>query len=624
LGAPKRAWYGSSWVEYGGDAFGDDYETGVSGDDSWFDEDGLFLTGDSATIFSSTSKLADLHTHSDAYSPSFITLRSGSGQYVPETDFISIESGFAGQTGTWVARMMLPDSVGVGSPLSFYPAFWTKSGESYIEERDENAFGGEIFKEHTHDKVWSEANFEFYQNLVTGFPSTGVTWGNTYSSRRGSGSFGAANPILAAPGQDNYECWMSDDSGNWYNTTPVMCKQALNGTLFGPLFATYYITIDTDHIKYYIIAWDEDLYHNRPSSAPGNYAGFDVLYMETITPMTNFVPPRWMGMLFDSNLKNGGSQSGTLSEDKDQIVDWVFYTPEVLTPTSDPSVWNVPGMVHSIRNHLWTAYNANNKTAQVWRVNNVPRGTGSRPVESPMDLDTGGWSCADQGVTRSPQFDNLAFDMKNYKYANTVFFSPETVTSGNSYTLQSTFGVTFDVSREKIAGGGVFLYMDTQENEGFVYEADVSQGQWTYSDLFKIDVTVDQYHFATSTFEACGSPYEYTYYYDKSEDALYSEYPAWKKAPTSIQPTLSYELLESYPNPFSTEVSIPFVLASDMHVRLEVFDALGRSVELLVDEELPEGSHTVTFDGKDLPIGLFFYRIQTPRSSGSKAMLHMR
>lgn len=72
------------------------------------------------------------------------------------------------------------------------------------------------------------------------------------------------------------------------------------------------------------------------------------------------------------------------------------------------------------------------------------------------------------------------------------------------------------------------------------------------------------------------------------------------------------DLLPNYPNPFNPTTSIRFNIPESMHVRLEVFDMLGRSVMLLVDQALQGGYHEVAFVAEDLSSGMYLYRLETP------------
>jgi hypothetical protein len=79
-------------------------------------------------------------------------------------------------------------------------------------------------------------------------------------------------------------------------------------------------------------------------------------------------------------------------------------------------------------------------------------------------------------------------------------------------------------------------------------------------------------------------------------------------------------LNQNYPNPFNPTTTIRFQLYETSHVTLEVFDLLGRRVQLLADEVITAGTHHVVFDGRQLPGGVYIYRIQTPGRSLSKKL----
>lgn len=70
-------------------------------------------------------------------------------------------------------------------------------------------------------------------------------------------------------------------------------------------------------------------------------------------------------------------------------------------------------------------------------------------------------------------------------------------------------------------------------------------------------------------------------------------------------------LLANYPNPFNPTTTIPYELAQAGHVRLEVYDMLGRRVALLVNETRQSGQHSAVFEAANLPSGLYITRLQT-------------
>ncbi len=69
-------------------------------------------------------------------------------------------------------------------------------------------------------------------------------------------------------------------------------------------------------------------------------------------------------------------------------------------------------------------------------------------------------------------------------------------------------------------------------------------------------------------------------------------------------------LLQNNPDPFSSMTTIPFNLPNAMHVRLAVYNLIGQEVVTLVDDEMEAGIHAVNFDGRNLPAGIYFYRLR--------------
>ncbi len=79
-------------------------------------------------------------------------------------------------------------------------------------------------------------------------------------------------------------------------------------------------------------------------------------------------------------------------------------------------------------------------------------------------------------------------------------------------------------------------------------------------------------------------------------------------APSADQRALSSILLEqSYPNPFNASTTIRYTLNARMHVTLTVYNILGQRIATLVNDELRQGPHQVTFSGNDLASGIYMY-----------------
>ncbi len=71
----------------------------------------------------------------------------------------------------------------------------------------------------------------------------------------------------------------------------------------------------------------------------------------------------------------------------------------------------------------------------------------------------------------------------------------------------------------------------------------------------------------------------------------------------------SFKLHQNYPNPFNPVTQINYDIPKDANVKISVFDVLGRDVITLVDKHQKSGRYAVMFDAKELPSGIYFYKI---------------
>jgi hypothetical protein len=83
-------------------------------------------------------------------------------------------------------------------------------------------------------------------------------------------------------------------------------------------------------------------------------------------------------------------------------------------------------------------------------------------------------------------------------------------------------------------------------------------------------------------------------------------------------------LHQNHPNPFNPRTLVTFTLPAASKVSLDILDLQGRRVANLVDGTLSAGTHSVTFDGKDLPSGMYISRLTTDRGSRERKMMLIR
>ncbi|MEW5799904.1 MAG: LamG-like jellyroll fold domain-containing protein [Bacteroidota bacterium] len=86
-----------------------------------------------------------------------------------------------------------------------------------------------------------------------------------------------------------------------------------------------------------------------------------------------------------------------------------------------------------------------------------------------------------------------------------------------------------------------------------------------------------------------------------------------------------FALEQNYPNPFNPTTTIGFTLQVSGLTTLKIYDAIGREVATLVNENLEAGVyHQKTFDAGNLSSGIYFARLQANGKQMMKKMLVMK
>lgn len=97
---------------------------------------------------------------------------------------------------------------------------------------------------------------------------------------------------------------------------------------------------------------------------------------------------------------------------------------------------------------------------------------------------------------------------------------------------------------------------------------------------------------------------------------------------TSLEPTgevpSSIVLEAAYPNPFNPSTRIEFGVPESGELRLTVYDALGRLVQVLYDGQLAAGTYVMSFDADTLPSGTYFYRLETATAATTRSMVLLK
>jgi hypothetical protein len=89
---------------------------------------------------------------------------------------------------------------------------------------------------------------------------------------------------------------------------------------------------------------------------------------------------------------------------------------------------------------------------------------------------------------------------------------------------------------------------------------------------------------------------------------------AYNYEPTGIQDLPGKEngffMQQNYPNPVQNITSIGFHIPRNGHVSIEIINDKGQVTEMLVNKQLNNGSHTITWNGSNYPSGLYICRMR--------------
>ena len=111
-----------------------------------------------------------------------------------------------------------------------------------------------------------------------------------------------------------------------------------------------------------------------------------------------------------------------------------------------------------------------------------------------------------------------------------------------------------------------------------------------------------------------GTPGKRNDIFDGSDESVAHEIPR------------SYSLYQNYPNPFNPSTTIAFDLPESARIRLEIFDILGRKIDVLFDGMIPAGRHQIVWQPRNtVASGIYFYRLTNFRDyTKSRKMLFIR
>jgi WD40 repeat protein len=115
-----------------------------------------------------------------------------------------------------------------------------------------------------------------------------------------------------------------------------------------------------------------------------------------------------------------------------------------------------------------------------------------------------------------------------------------------------------------------------------------------------------------------------TYYYRLKQVDFDGSFSFSKVLEVNVGVPSEFALEQNYPNPFNPSTKIRFSIPQKSFISLEVFNALGESMSILVSEELGMGVYNYDFNAIEFPGGIYFYQLQTPNFTQTKKMILLK
>ncbi|RLB12391.1 MAG: hypothetical protein DRG82_17135, partial [Deltaproteobacteria bacterium] len=153
--------------------------------------------------------------------------------------------------------------------------------------------------------------------------------------------------------------------------------------------------------------------------------------------------------------------------------------------------------------------------------------------------------------------------------------------------------------------------------------------RWREGDEVELTIIGGTYRSVYHSRVRSGSPHNIAL--DLQQPGLLEE-EAQKKRAVSMSLPKAYSLAQNFPNPFNPSTTINFSLpeqAGKVEVRLEVFNLRGQLVKTLLNRTLEPGVYQVQWDGtagdgRQVPSGVYFYRLRTPQFKATRKMVILK
>jgi len=85
-----------------------------------------------------------------------------------------------------------------------------------------------------------------------------------------------------------------------------------------------------------------------------------------------------------------------------------------------------------------------------------------------------------------------------------------------------------------------------------------------------------------------------------------------------------FSLNQNYPNPFNPETKISYSIPNKSDVKIAIYNNMGKEVAKYIYENQAAGSYEINWNAKDLPSGVYYYKLISENFSDTKKMILLK
>jgi hypothetical protein len=247
-------------------------------------------------------------------------------------------------------------------------------------------------------------------------------------------------------------------------------------------------------------------------------------------------------------------------------------------------------------------------------------GTSGLMLDAEGDFQAGSTTASISATTSADNSEGTSLDLSaDFSVTWDVAVPAELASFAADVTVDQNVRLSWSVaSQTNNLGWQVFRSVD---NVSFERVGDLVQGDGTVN-------AVREYNFLDDSTPASDVVYYYLRQVDLNGSSSRSQVIEVSLAPTAVDEQslpLVTALDQNYPNPFNPETTIQFDLASSTSVSLRVYDTAGQVVRTLIRAELPAGSYTQVWNGRNalgakVGSGVYFYELRAGSFTSMKKM----